>query len=69
MAFDLFPSIMESFIYNYADNTWHRYLRGTDGEVHLEENKDYSQVLRCHLHTLLTQVSTLTFSKSSCTYS
>ena len=24
MAFDLFPSIMESFIYNYADNTWHR---------------------------------------------
>ena len=53
MAFDLFPSIMESFIYNYADNTWHRYFRGTDGEVHLEENKDYSQVLRCHLHTLL----------------
>jgi hypothetical protein len=53
MAFDLFPSIMESFIYNYADNTWHRYFRGTDGEVHLEENKDYSQALRCHLHTLL----------------
>ena len=53
MAFDLFPSIMESFIYNYADNTWHRYFRGTDGEAHLEENKDYSQVLRCHLHTLL----------------
>lgn len=53
MAFDLFPSIMESFIYNYADDTWCRYFRGTDGEVHLEENKDYSQVLRCHLHTLL----------------
>ena len=53
MAFDLFPSIMESFIYNYADNTWHRYFRGTDGEVHLEENEDYSKALRCHLHTLL----------------
>lgn len=53
MAFDLFPSIMESFIYNYADDTWCRYFRGTDGEVHLEENKDYSKVLRCHLHTLL----------------
>lgn len=53
IAFDLFPSIMESFIYNYADNTWHRYFRGTDGEAHLEENKDYSKALRCHLHTLL----------------
>lgn len=53
MAFDLFPSIMESFIYNYADNTWHRYFRGTDGKVYLEENRDYSQALRCHLHTLL----------------
>ncbi|MBQ3680606.1 MAG: hypothetical protein IJJ78_02850 [Paludibacteraceae bacterium] len=53
MAFDLFPSIMESFIYNYADNTWHRYFRGTDGEAHLKENKDYSKALRCYLHTLL----------------
>ena len=53
MAFDLFPSIMESFIYNYADNTWHRYFRGTDGKVYLEENRDYSQLLHCHLHTLL----------------
>ena len=53
MAFDCFPSIAESFIYNYAENIWYRYYRDIDGEIYVEEDQDYSQVLGIHLGTLL----------------
>ncbi|MCR4620200.1 MAG: hypothetical protein K5633_05880 [Paludibacteraceae bacterium] len=53
MSFDIIPSLLESFIYNFTDNTWLRYFRDTDGEIYKQENQDYSQVLRCHLHTLM----------------
>ncbi len=50
---DFFPTIVESFIYNYADDTWYRYFRGDDGEVYVQDDCDFSTVLRCPLHTLL----------------
>lgn len=53
MSFDIIPSLLESFIYNFTDNTWLRYFRDTNGEIYKQENQDYSQVLRCHLHTLM----------------
>jgi hypothetical protein len=53
MSFDCFPSIAESFIYNYAENIWYRYYRDIDGEIYVEEDQDYSQVLGIHLGTLL----------------
>jgi len=53
MAFDCFPSIAESFIYNYAENIWYRYYRENDGKIYVEDDQDYSQVLGIHLGTLL----------------
>ena len=51
-AFSRYPSIHESFIYNFETDVWTRYRR-ENGEVVKEEEQDYSQVLRCWLHTLL----------------
>lgn len=53
MAFDCFPSIVESFIYNYVENVWYRYYRDIDGKIYVEDDQDYSQVLEIHLGTLL----------------
>ena len=51
-VFKYFPSVQESFIYNYDKDQWTRYRRTAKG-VEKEDNKDYSSVLGCYLHTLL----------------
>ena len=51
-VFKYFPSVQESFIYNYDKDQWTRYRRTAKG-VEKEDNKDYSSVLSCYLHTLL----------------
>ncbi len=51
-VFKYFPSVQESFIYNYETNAWTRYRR-VESCVEKETDKDYSRVLGCYLHTLL----------------
>ncbi len=51
-SFANFMSLKESFIYNYEQDRWIRY-RSENGQVVRENDEDYSQVLHCHLHTLL----------------
>ena len=51
-VFKYFPSVQESFIYNYDKDQWTRYRRTPKG-VEKEDGKDYSSLLRCYLHTLL----------------
>ena len=52
-TFELFPTIREAFIYNYADDVWTRYRCNEKGEVIKEVGCDYSQLLDIDLHTLL----------------
>ena len=51
-TFQYVPSLHESFIYNYEKNQWTRYRR-EGNEIVKESDQDYSQVLKCYLHTLL----------------
>ena len=51
-VFKYFPSVQESFIYNYDKDQWTRYRRTAKG-VEKESDKDYSSLLGCYLHTLL----------------
>lgn len=51
-SFKCFPSLQESFVYNYEKDIWVRYRRANEG-VEKETGKDYSRLLGCYLHTLL----------------
>lgn len=51
-TFRYLPTLMEAFIYNYAIGTWVRYRR-REGDPIAELDEDFSQVLRCHMNTLL----------------
>lgn len=51
-SFAHYPSILESFIYNFESDMWRRYSRTEDG-ILKEIGKDYSRVLKCYLHTFL----------------
>lgn len=51
-SFKCFPSLQESFIYNYDKDVWVRYRRTNKG-VEKETGKDFSRLLGCYLHTLL----------------
>ncbi len=51
-VFKYFPSVQESFIYNYDIDTWTRYRRIAKG-VEKETGKDHSSLLGCYMHTLL----------------
>lgn len=50
-SFKCFPSLQESFIYNYDKDVWVRYRRANKG-VEKETGKDFSRLLGCYLHTL-----------------
>lgn len=50
-SFKCFPSLQESFIYNYDKDVWVRYRRANKG-VEKEAGKDFSRLLGCYLHTL-----------------
>ena len=52
-AFELSPTVRESFIYNYADDVWTRYSCNAEGEVIKEVGCDYSQLLDIDLRRLL----------------
>ena len=52
-TFQHLPTLQESFIYNYSLDRWTRYSR-EDKKIVCEEGKDYSRVLKCYLHTLVT---------------
>ena len=47
------PSLNESFIYNFAKDTWTRFTYTTDGNIIEEKDKDYSRTLGIYMHTLL----------------
>lgn len=51
-SFEITPSLQEAFIYNYKEGQWTRYSR-RDELIEEHDKEDYSQVLKCHLHTLL----------------
>ncbi len=51
-AFEFKTSMTEGFIYNYEKGQWWRFRRDSDGELYMEEDKDYSRVLGLYLHTL-----------------
>ena len=51
-AFKFVPSLQEAFLYNYTDKIWYRYKK-INGQIIKEAKKDYSSILKCHLHTLL----------------
>ncbi|MCQ2210378.1 MAG: hypothetical protein MJZ34_08810 [Paludibacteraceae bacterium] len=51
-TFDYLPTLCEAFVYNYTTDTWTRFRREKD-EIVKEADQDYSQILRCYLHTLL----------------
>ncbi len=52
-AFEFKTSMTEGFIYNYEKDQWWRFRRDSDGELYMEEDKDYSRVLGLYLHTLV----------------
>ncbi len=52
-AFDFKETMTEGFIYDYEKKQWWRFRRDSDGEIYMEENKDYSSVLGLYLHTLV----------------
>ncbi|MCQ2210447.1 MAG: hypothetical protein MJZ34_09155 [Paludibacteraceae bacterium] len=51
-SFVRYPSIQESFVYNFETDVWIRFSRTEDGVIK-EADKDYSRVLECYMHTLL----------------
>ncbi len=42
----------EGFIYDYEKDKWWRFRREKNGDIRMEEGKDYSRVLGLYLHTL-----------------
>ena len=50
-TFKYIPTLQESFIFNYADNRWTRFSK-KGIEIVIEE-KDYSRVLQCFMHSLV----------------
>ncbi len=52
-AFDFKETMIEGFIYDYEKDQWWRFRRGSDEEIYMEEDKDYSRVLGLYLHTLV----------------
>ena len=50
-SFKCFPSLQESFIYNYDKDVWVRYRRANKGGEK-ESGKCFSRLLGCYLHTL-----------------
>ncbi len=52
-AFDFKETMLEGFIYDYEKVKWWRFRRDSDGEIYMEEDKDYSRVLGLYLHTLV----------------
>ncbi len=52
-AFDFKETMLEGFIYDYEKVKWWRFRRGSDEEIYMEEDKDYSRVLGLYLHTLV----------------
>ena len=51
-AFRRYPSILESFIYNFDEQKWIRYTP-TENGILKEEGKNYSKLLKCYLKTFL----------------
>ncbi len=51
-AFEFKTSMTEGFIYNYEKGQWWRFRRKKNGDIGMEEDKDYSRVLGLYLHTL-----------------
>ncbi len=52
-AFNFKETMQEGFIYNYKNGKWWRLRKDGDGDIYMEEDKDYSSVLRLYLHTLV----------------
>lgn len=52
-AFNFKETMQEGFIYNYENGKWWRLRRANDGSIRMEEDKDYSSVLKLYLHTLV----------------
>ncbi len=51
-AFNFKETLIEGFIYNYEKDKWWRFRREKNGDIGMEEGKDYSRVLGLYLHTL-----------------